>query len=1416
MKRKLSFAVLAALGAFALVLLSGVPLPYPAHAQASPSVAVSLSSASVEEGSAIAVTMSFSGLEPDSDPATRDYVFRADVVGANECEDQAGGYGLGVDRYMYQVDEDPETRTGTISADCPAGDYTVQASISSPDDVELASARASFTVTAPAPAPTPEPTPDQEDPDPSVALALSPAGFAPWNTEISVTMLFGGLKADSDRDTTDYIFRADVVDADACEGGGLGIDRYMYQVDEDPETRSGTIAAGCPIGDYTIEASIATEADGVVASTSAEFSIIGPSIGLAIPATEQGAGGVLTLIFGSLAPDADADTTDYIFRADVVDADACEGDGLGVDRYIHQVDEDPETHTGTISADCPAGDYTLEASISSSDGVELASARASFSVAAVPPVEGEDGPPDSAQQQTTPVDITLDSQNGTPRGIWSDGTTVWVVDSQRHKLYAYTLSGGARDSGKDITLDGANRDAVGVWSDGTTIWVADSYDEILYAYTLSGGARDSGKDFDLASKPSGGTFAADDNGDAAGVWSNGTTIWVADATDRKLYAYTLSNGSRDTAKEFSIRQGAQTPAGVWADGTTIWVVYQGFNKALAYTISGGSRDAGLDLSLRIASDNWGAWSDGTTMWVGNTGAGNRKLFHHPLPGTSSTDAALSALSVSGVTLSPDFAADTTRYTASVANSVTSTTVTATKNDAAAEVVITPDDADTDADGHQVNLDVGSNTISVKVTAEDDTTTRTYTVTVTRAAPPASSDASLSALSLSGVTLSPAFSTATTRYTASVANSVSSTTVTAEQTDDDATVLITPTDADGSATGYQVGLNVGSNTITVKVTAADGATTRTYTVTVTRAAPPASSVDITLHSDNSAAYGIWSDGTTIWVVDVRDDKLYAYALADGTRLSSKEFALHSDNGNPRGIWSDGTTIWVEDRDADKLYAYALADGTRQDGSGGTTNKEFDLHGDNEDPTGIWSNGSTIWVADEGSDKLYAYGLTGTRRDVRDIDLHRDHHSPTGIWSDGDTIWGANSDIVDDKLYAYDLYKGTRLADLDLDLDSGNTFPRGIWSDGDTVWVADVVVDKLYAYALPKQPALSVRAMAPQIVYESQVTVTVTIRAETGRGATAPESAFDVTVHTEEGTAKLKTDYIPFSAKITFDPADFTLWGRQYRASKRVQFRIVGDITHESDEQLTIVVASSPSTPSGVPLESATITIRDDDEPRSPSNARQPRITYAVYDADLDAVVLEWAAGSDTDGLTGFKIEREAPTGTTAMVHADLIDDERPMLESSVLSMNDETAPASWVVFYRVWAVFSDGEKEKEVVSWWFPATMDRGIVRARITIEGSNVRFDVSWTDGLYYPDDGAGHDGFCSEGYKVYEQSNLGGFERWVDVTAVDTDPAERTHTVTTATTAYAKGAKIPYRVRCGGTSATTGLLIGEDTATVQ
>ena len=85
-------------------------------------MAIDLSSTtSVTEGTAITVTMSFSNLAEDSDRATTDYLFRADVLDADGCEEQAGGYGLGVDRKINLVDEDPEIRAGHHLRRLPGG-----------------------------------------------------------------------------------------------------------------------------------------------------------------------------------------------------------------------------------------------------------------------------------------------------------------------------------------------------------------------------------------------------------------------------------------------------------------------------------------------------------------------------------------------------------------------------------------------------------------------------------------------------------------------------------------------------------------------------------------------------------------------------------------------------------------------------------------------------------------------------------------------------------------------------------------------------------------------------------------------------------------------------------------------------------------------------------------------------------------------------------------------------------------------------------------------------------------------------------------------------------------------------------------------------------------------------------------------
>ena len=110
------------------------------------------------------------------------------------------------------------------------------------------------------------------------------------------------------------------------------------------------------------------------------------------------------------------------------------------------------------------------------------------------------------------------------------------------------------------------------------------------------------------------------------------------------------------------------------------------------------------------------------------GYGFAKLPTLSTPVPLSTDATLSGLTLSGVDFGT-FSSDTTSYTASVAYSVSQTTVTPTVNDSGASYVIKLD-GEEDTDG-TISLAVGVNVVTTKVTAEDDTTTKTYTVTVTK-------------------------------------------------------------------------------------------------------------------------------------------------------------------------------------------------------------------------------------------------------------------------------------------------------------------------------------------------------------------------------------------------------------------------------------------------------------------------------------------------------------------------------------------------------------------------------------------------------------------------------------------------------------------------------------------------------------
>ena len=190
---------------------------------------------------------------------------------------------------------------------------------------------------------------------------------------------------------------------------------------------------------------------------------------------------------------------------------------------------------------------------------------------------------------------------------------------------------------------------------------------------------------------------------------------------------------------------------------------------------------------------------------------------------------LSGLTLSAGTLSPAFNTATTSYTASVGNEVASIDVMATTADAETTMTVNGS-AVVSGQAKATALNVGDNTITVQVTAKDGITQNNYGITVTRAT---YGSADLSGLTLSAGTLSPAFNTATTSYTASVGNEVTSIDVTLTTADAETTMTVNGL-AVVSGQAKATALNVGNNTITVQVMAKDGIAQKSYTVMVTRA------------------------------------------------------------------------------------------------------------------------------------------------------------------------------------------------------------------------------------------------------------------------------------------------------------------------------------------------------------------------------------------------------------------------------------------------------------------------------------------------------------------------------------------------------------------------------------------------------
>ncbi len=152
--------------------------------------------------------------------------------------------------------------------------------------------------------------------------------------------------------------------------------------------------------------------------------------------------------------------------------------------------------------------------------------------------------------------------------------------------------------------------------------------------------------------------------------------------------------------------------------------------------------------------------------------------------------------------------------------------------------------------------------------------KTYTVIVNRAAP--ASDNNLSALSVTGQTLEPAFAAGTLNYTVNVATAVTSVNVSATKSDPNAVMSGSVIAGTGVATG-QATITLGgapsSTSVLITVTAPNGSQ-KTYTIIVNRAAPAALTITTTFlpsgtvetaYSTTLSATGGTGPGTYTWTL-----------------------------------------------------------------------------------------------------------------------------------------------------------------------------------------------------------------------------------------------------------------------------------------------------------------------------------------------------------------------------------------------------------------------------------------------------------------------------------------------------------------------------------------------------------------------
>ena len=872
---------------------------------------------------------------------------------------------------------------------------------------------------------------------------------------------------------------------------------------------------------------------------------------------------------------------------------------------------------------------TLDAAPTESMTVSLSVSETGTMLSGAAPVQVEIAAGDTSATVTLATeDDSLDETNSTVTVALSSGTGYTVSSSGGSA--SVTVTDNDEPLSDDATLSSLSLSDVdiGAFSAGDTNYSATVANSVT-STTVTAAANDDGASVEIA----------DGNGGTSGTpatvtlaeGANAITVTVAaeDGQSTQLYTVTVT---RMKLPEASIIAGA----GPVAEGETATFTVtldaaptESMTVSLSVSETGAMLSGAAPVQVEIAAGDTSATvtlateddsldetnstvtvalSSGTGYTVSSSG-GSASVTVTDNDEPPSDDATLSSLSLSDVDIGA-FSAGDTNYSATVANSVTSTTVTAAVNDDGASVEIADGNGGTSGTPATVTLAEGSNTITVTVTAEDGQSTQLYTVTVTRMKPPltgafenmpethdgsleftfhvrfsdniehdngvlgnqvftvtggaltsterleggsasaywkfkvrpdgegdvemvlpvpgncaatgaictsdgrklstrleatvgyavtddVSADATLKSLALSGVNFG-TFSSGTTAYTATVAHDLEQTTVTAEANVSDASLVLA--DSNGSTTGTSrtVLLLEGDNEITATVTAADGETSLTYSVIVTRPEPPliATFENMPETHDGSAsfkfnvrfnyslrnsykvlrdhAFTVTGGGVTrarrvdgsssFWEIEVEPDGNSDVKIVLEPQRRCARGPCASNNRQ----LSNQLEATVQGPDSVNTSAVTVAPGAFVNHS----DRSIDLDV-NAIPAGMWSDGEDLWVISnwqEGEIRVFSTA-DGTPNPELGFNIRGGNGYPAALWSDGATLWVA--DFLGGVL-AYRRADGARLPVEDFDENvmfaAGNIAPSGLWSEDGIIWVADFLASRIFAYRLSDKSRL----------------------------------------------------------------------------------------------------------------------------------------------------------------------------------------------------------------------------------------------------------------------------------------------------------------------------------------------------------